>query len=235
MSSDSAHTICRKGDLSRLKSLIEEGFDVSSTNYYGDTIISAACLHGHVHIVQFFIEKGLLDIQKPIYRNKTAIHIAINAAHVELIQYFHEVCHADFENIDPPISEEYFWITSPKVLYMTRYLFEVVRIPPTPKFKILDIHGNMYSIPYLLSIARVPISLKDVEMFKKKYKVEFSAGGYATAYFKNDAVYYKIFDILQKDYLNTCTVYTLRTMKMQENLVSIHIVRNLPFHLLTGL
>lgn len=47
-----------KGDLGKIEELVENGADINSSDYYGETALMRASFFGHLDIVQFLVENG---------------------------------------------------------------------------------------------------------------------------------------------------------------------------------
>ena len=75
----------RKGDINRIKKLLDKGADVNAKDKDGETALMAAALRGHTEIVQFLLNKGA-DVNAKRNDGTTALMAAAREGHTETVR-----------------------------------------------------------------------------------------------------------------------------------------------------
>jgi ankyrin repeat protein len=97
---------CIEGETDYVKNLIEHGLDINTTNSYGESILSIACLHNNVDIIKFllFYEDQTIDVNKKDLHQKTCLMQLCSRGNLELViqiikknadiyaMYYNETC-----------------------------------------------------------------------------------------------------------------------------------------------
>jgi hypothetical protein len=81
----SLHSAAKDGDKDMVKSLIDNGVDISADNSFGLTALYIATENGHKDVVQLLLENGA-DISAANYFGLTALHIAVRRGHKDVVQ-----------------------------------------------------------------------------------------------------------------------------------------------------
>ncbi|XP_071090384.1 uncharacterized protein [Haliotis cracherodii] len=89
---------CEGGHVEIVKLLVENGLDVSQSDYY-DTALLSACKGGHVEIVKLLVENGL-DVSQSDYGDR-ALESACEGGHVEIVELLLE------NGLDVSLSDDY--------------------------------------------------------------------------------------------------------------------------------
>jgi tetratricopeptide (TPR) repeat protein len=79
------HEACIKGDLKRVKSLINQGHEINPRDNAGWIPLHEACNHGHYDVAQFLIEKGA-DVNCRGLRGMSPLHDAATNGHYEIMR-----------------------------------------------------------------------------------------------------------------------------------------------------
>ncbi len=76
----------RKGDVTQLKKMLDQGVDVNSKSRYGVTALAFACDKGHIEVVRLLIERGAdVNVQDSFYQ-ATPITWAVENGHNEIVR-----------------------------------------------------------------------------------------------------------------------------------------------------
>ena len=79
----------KKGDLARVKELVESGADVNVKNRDGETALMIATFKKHLDIVKYLVEKGA-DMNVQDINKETALMFAISKNHIDIVKYLVE-------------------------------------------------------------------------------------------------------------------------------------------------
>src|SRR5262245_26656349 len=85
--SDQFLEAAKKGDVTELKKLLDQGVKVDSTNKYGVTALGFACSKGHLDAVQLLVERGANVNAEDTFYNATPISWAIENGHNDIVKY----------------------------------------------------------------------------------------------------------------------------------------------------
>jgi uncharacterized protein len=75
----------KRGDLERVRSLLENGADINSKDEHGQTALMNAAHAGHVQLVRLLIEKGT-DLNVTAKYNLSALMLSLIAHQTEIAQ-----------------------------------------------------------------------------------------------------------------------------------------------------
>lgn len=79
------HEACIKGDLKRVKALVEQGHELNPRDNAGWVPLHEACNHGHSEIVEYLIEQGA-DVNYRGLKGMTPLHDAATNGHLDIIR-----------------------------------------------------------------------------------------------------------------------------------------------------
>ena len=93
-SPDEFSVLCKKGDFSRVKALLDAGFNIHIRNRNELDYLRSACAMGHFEIAQLLIERGA-DVDAASDSNgQTPLHLACAGEHLKIVRLLIE-CGAD--------------------------------------------------------------------------------------------------------------------------------------------
>jgi len=74
-----------KGDLSKVKKLIEGGYNLNIKDEKGNTALMAAAYGGHIHVIELLLNKGA-DVNMKDNGGVTALMLAAMEGHTEVVR-----------------------------------------------------------------------------------------------------------------------------------------------------
>ena len=80
------HLASISGELTTMKMLVKAGADVRATDAETATCLMVAAYHGHTDTVRYLVSLQEVDLNHQQYRNKTALHFAVNKKHADVVQ-----------------------------------------------------------------------------------------------------------------------------------------------------
>jgi len=81
---DSIHLSAYQGDLEKVRSFIEKGTDVNTTDSYGATPLHYAAVVGHRALVEFLVARGA-DVNAKDKNNFASLHLAAENGHKDVV------------------------------------------------------------------------------------------------------------------------------------------------------
>lgn len=78
------HVAAAKGDVEKIKILLDDGWNINQENQKSAMPIALACTYGHVEAVKMLIKKGA-DLHDTSYEGQTALHWAILNTHADVV------------------------------------------------------------------------------------------------------------------------------------------------------
>ena len=76
---------CEKGDVEKVKILLEKGDDIEAKTLYGKTPLMIASCYGNIEVVKLLLEKGA-DIEAKDYNRITPLSCASRNGHIEVVK-----------------------------------------------------------------------------------------------------------------------------------------------------
>jgi len=127
-----------KGDVEKVKKLLEEGADVNAKDFLGFTSLHLAASNGHFNVVKLLIEKGA-DVNAKVRGGSTPLHLAASNGHFNVVKLLLE------HGSDPDIKN--IWGNTAIDLARTNRHYDIVKlIEEFKSFKILNIESSKLSV-----------------------------------------------------------------------------------------
>lgn len=86
----------RKGNLDRVKDLIEKGADINSSDNDGNTPVHLAAKEGNLDVVKYLIEVKEVDLNAKDNNGNTPLHLATGEGRLDVVKYLIDEKKADF-------------------------------------------------------------------------------------------------------------------------------------------